>query len=104
MARVTQTTEKAQLDPQFHPLYDRVQAPNARRADVSDAVINAIRDRSSSGRSEDRADIVSFAQQLATGSRVDNATFERLKDRHSVRWLVELTATAGHYGLITLTT
>ena len=161
MARVTQITEKSQLDPQFHPLYDRiaaargrvagpysillhspgitdpidrvaaalreeselsaqdfvltalavarakdclfvwsVQAPNARRAGVSDSVINAIRDRSSSGLSDDQADIVSFAQQLATGSRVENATFDRLRDRHGVRWLVELTATAGHFGLI----
>ena len=77
-----------------------VQAPNARRAGVSEEAIAALRDRKTSGLSEDQADIASYAQQLATGSRVDQATFDRLKDRHGVRWLVELTATAGHFGLI----
>ena len=77
-----------------------VQAPNARRAGVPDAVITAIRDRTSAGLSEDQADLVSYAQQLANRNRVDQATFDRLKDRHGVQWLVDLTVTAGHFGLI----
>jgi 4-carboxymuconolactone decarboxylase len=77
-----------------------VQAPNARRAGVSEDVITAIRDRTSTGLNADQTDIVSFAQQLATANRVDAATFDRLKQRHGVRWLVELTTTAGHFGLI----
>jgi 4-carboxymuconolactone decarboxylase len=161
MARVEQITEKAQLAPEFHYLYDRiaqargqvggpysillhtpgvadkvdalsaalrhdsqltaaefvltalgvarakdcvfvwsVQAPAARRAGVSEEVIAAIRAGSSTGLTEDQADIVSFAQQAAGGNRVDQAIFDRLKTRHGVRWLVELTTTAGHFGLI----
>ncbi|MBV9583222.1 MAG: carboxymuconolactone decarboxylase family protein [Chloroflexi bacterium] len=77
-----------------------VQAPNARRAGVSDEAIRSIRNRQSNGLTEDQADIVSYAQQLASANRVDAAIFERLKSRHGVRWLVELTTIAGHFGLI----
>jgi hypothetical protein len=64
-------------------------------------VIAAIRDRSSGTLSEDQADIVSYVQQVIAGNRVDAATFERLEQRHGVRWLVELTTTAGHFTLPT---
>jgi len=77
-----------------------VQVPNARRAGISDDVIAAVRDRTSSGLSDDQRDIVSYATQLATANRVDAQTFERLKQRHGARWLVELTIVAGHFGLI----
>jgi alkylhydroperoxidase family enzyme len=77
-----------------------VQAPNARRAGLSEDVIAGVRDRQLSSLSEDQADIVSFAQQLASANRVDAATFDRLQQRHGVRWLVELTTIAGHFGLI----
>ena len=77
-----------------------VQAPNARRAGVSDEAIAAIRERRTESLTEDQKDIVSYAQQLVTGNRVDAGTFNRLKDRHGVRWLVELTIIAGHFGSI----
>jgi 4-carboxymuconolactone decarboxylase len=77
-----------------------VQAPNARRAGLGEDVISAVQERRSDGLNEDQADIVSYVQQLATSSRVDAATFDRLKERHGVRWLVELTVIAGHFGLI----
>jgi len=77
-----------------------VQAPNARRAGVSDAAIAAIGQRRSDGLSEDQADIVSYVQQLVGANRVDQAIVDRLLARHGARWLVELTATAGHFGLI----
>ncbi len=77
-----------------------VQAPNARKAGVSDETIAAIRDRKRDGLSEDQADLVGYVSQLASGTRVDQGTFERLKERHGVRWLVDLTVAAGHFGLI----
>jgi len=77
-----------------------VQAPAARRAGLSDDVINAVRDRSSAGLSDDQTDIVSFAQQLAGANRVESGVFNRLRECHGVRWLVELTTIAGHFGLI----
>lgn len=77
-----------------------VQAPAARRAGLSDQVISAVRDRTSDGLTEDQADIVSYAQQVVAANRVDQAVFDRLSQRHGTRWLVELTVTAGHFGLI----
>jgi hypothetical protein len=50
--------------------------------------------------SEEEADLVSYAQQVVSRNRVDDAVFKRLEQRHGVRWLVELTAVAGHFGLI----
>src|ERR1051326_5613427 len=161
MARVNQTTEKAQLADEYHALFDRiaaargqvggpysillhspvvadkvdalsaalrsdselsaeefvltalavarakdclfvwsVQVPRARQAGVSDAAINAVRDRALSGLSADQAAIVSYAQQVISSNRVDQDVFDGLVQRHGVRWLVELTVTAGHFGLI----
>jgi 4-carboxymuconolactone decarboxylase len=77
-----------------------VQAPNARRNGVSEEAIAAIKERRTTALTEDQSDIVSYAQQVVTSNRVDADTFTRLKDRHGVRWLVELTTIAGHFGLI----
>jgi 4-carboxymuconolactone decarboxylase len=77
-----------------------VQAPNARRAGVSDQAIAAIGQRSTSGLSADQADLVGYAQHATSQSRVDQALFDRLRERHGVQWLVDLTVTAGHFGLI----
>jgi 4-carboxymuconolactone decarboxylase len=77
-----------------------VQAPNARRAGVADEAIAAIGARRTDGLSADEADIVGYAQQVVGANRVDQALFDRLRERHGVRWLVELTTTAGHFGLI----
>lgn len=77
-----------------------VQAPSARRAGLSEEAIEAVRHSRTEGLSEDQADIVSYAQQVVAGNRVDQATFDRLRERHGTPWLVELTATAGHFGLI----
>ncbi|HLZ31097.1 MAG TPA: carboxymuconolactone decarboxylase family protein [Chloroflexota bacterium] len=161
MARIEQITEKAQLAPEYHSLYDRiaqargqvggpysillhapavadkvdalaaslradslltpqefvlaalgvarardclfvwsVQAPAARRVGISEAAIAAVRDRTATGLSDDQADVVKFVGQVVGGPRVDQQVFDRLKERHGERWLVELTAVAGHFGLI----
>jgi len=68
-----------------------VQAPNARRAGLSEDVIASIRGRRTAGLSDDQADIVSYAQQVVSGNRVAADLFERLHQRHGTRWLVELT-------------
>ena len=161
MARVEQITQKAQLAPEHHALYDRiaqsrgqvggpysillhspgvadkvdalsaalraesqlspqefvlvalsvartkdclfvwsVQAPAARRANVSDDVIEAVRTRTASGLDAAQRDIVDYAAQVVGGNRVDEALFQRLCTARGVRWLVELTTVAGHFALI----
>lgn len=77
-----------------------VQAPNARRAGVSDEAIAAIRQHRSDHLTEDQADIVSYAQQVVAENRVEQGLFDRLNQRHGTKWLVGLTTTAGHFALI----
>lgn len=77
-----------------------VQVANARRAGLSDEVVAAVRDRSTRGLGPDQRELVDYVQQLVGTNRVDPETFERLREHHGVRWLVELTATAGNFELI----
>ena len=77
-----------------------VQAPRRAAGGDLDAVITAVRDRAETGLTDDQADLVSYAGQVTGGNRVDQALFDRLEAAHGARWLVELTAVAGHFGLI----
>jgi 4-carboxymuconolactone decarboxylase len=77
-----------------------VQAPNARRIGVADEIIAAIGARRTDGLSGDERDLVDFAQDVVSGTRIAAELFDRLRAAHGDRWLVELTATAGHFALI----
>jgi 4-carboxymuconolactone decarboxylase len=77
-----------------------VQAPNARRAGLSEEAIAAIRDGNTDGLTADQVDLVNYAQQVVSANRVEADLFERLNQRHGTPWLVGLTTTAGHFGLI----
>ncbi|HLF77404.1 MAG TPA: carboxymuconolactone decarboxylase family protein, partial [Dehalococcoidia bacterium] len=67
-------------------------APAARREGIADASIFAVRDRSElAALAVDERDIVHYARQLLRTHRVSQALFDRLRDAHGVRWLVELT-------------
>ena len=73
----------------------------ARRAGVPDATIDLLRakgDASSLG--EDERDIVNYTRQLVGANRVDQALFDRLQKRHGTPWLVELTAFAGYFQML----
>jgi 4-carboxymuconolactone decarboxylase len=45
----------------------------------------------------DEADIVSFVRQLLRNNRVESELFQRLCERHSERWVVDLVATIAHF-------
>jgi 4-carboxymuconolactone decarboxylase len=73
----------------------------ARRAGVREEAIDAIRAR------QDPAilpvgerEIVAYAEQLIRHNRVDQVTFDALKNRYGVQWLVELTAAANYYSIL----
>jgi 4-carboxymuconolactone decarboxylase len=73
----------------------------ARRAGVPEATIDLLRakgDPASLG--EDERDIVTYTRQLVRANRVDQALFDRLQKRHGTQWLVELTAAAGYFGML----
>jgi 4-carboxymuconolactone decarboxylase len=76
-------------------------APAARTAGVSEAAVQAVRDGRETARlSEDERDVVDYVRQLLRAARVDQPLFDRLRDRHGVTWLVELTCLVGHYGIV----
>ena len=77
------------------------QVAAARRAGVREEVIDVIRAKGNPATlpAEER-DIVAYAQQLVQKNRIDQATFDALKQKHDVQWLVELTAAATYYGFL----
>lgn len=77
-------------------------APAARRDGVPDATIALVRNSGdTSSLTPDEADVIEFTRQVLRAHRVTQALFDRLRDRHGVPWLVELTALIGHYRIIT---
>jgi 4-carboxymuconolactone decarboxylase len=77
-------------------------APAARKAGASDAAVTAVRDRNDlTSLPAAERDIVDYVRQLLRTNRVTQPLFDRLRDQHGVRGLVELTALVGHYGIVT---
>src|SRR5437667_8814671 len=73
----------------------------ARRAGVPEATIDILRakgDPASLG--DDERDIVTFTRQLVRNNRIDQAVFDRLQNGHGTQWLVELTAAAGYFAML----
>jgi 4-carboxymuconolactone decarboxylase len=73
----------------------------ARRAGVPEATIDLLRakgDPASLG--QDERDIVSYVRQLIRTNRPDHAVQARLRERHGVQWLVELTAAANYFSFL----
>jgi 4-carboxymuconolactone decarboxylase len=77
-------------------------APAARKAGVSDAAVTVVRDRGDlAGLGTAERDVVDYVRQLLRTNRVATPLFERMREQHGVRGLVELTALVGHYGIVT---
>ena len=77
------------------------QVAAARRNGVREALIDIIRAKGDSGkRPQGEREIVNYARQLMRTNRVEQATFDALKNRFGVQWLVELTAAVGYFALV----
>ena len=77
------------------------QVAAAQRAGVPQATIDLLRAKGDpSSLPADEADVVSFVRQLMRTNRTDKAVFDRLKERHGVQWLVELTTIANYYAML----
>ena len=73
----------------------------ARRNGIRDEVLDVIRTKADPARlAEDERDVVVYARQLMRGNRVDQALFDKLKDRHGPTWMVEVTAAALYFALV----
>ena len=73
----------------------------ARRNGLREEVIDLLRAKGDPGPlpAEER-EIVTYTRQLMRTNRVDQAAFDALKNRHGVQWLVELTAVANYFAML----
>ena len=77
------------------------QVAYARRNGVAEEVIDLIRAKGDPGAlSPEERDIVTYVRQLMRTNRVDQPTFDALQKRFGAQWLVELTAAAGYYAML----
>lgn len=73
----------------------------ARRAGISEPTIDLLRAKGDpSSLPQDERDVVTYTRQLVRTNRADQAVQDRLKERHGVQWLVELTAAANYFSFL----
>src|SRR5213592_2286611 len=73
----------------------------ARRNGLRDEVIDLIRAKGDpSALPAEERDLVIYTRQLMRTNRVDQAVFDVVQKRHGVQWLVELTAAANYFALL----
>jgi len=79
------------------------QTGSARRQDVPESTISAIRERHTRDVPADDAQIIDFTRRLIQHHRVDDATVLALRQRFGERGLIELTGTIGYYAMLAMT-
>ncbi len=73
----------------------------ARRAGVREAAIDLIRAKGDpAGLPQEEREIVAYTRQLIRTNRADQAAFDALQKRYGTKWLVELTAAANYFALL----
>jgi 4-carboxymuconolactone decarboxylase len=73
----------------------------ARRNGLGEEVIDLLRAKNDPGKlPADERDIVTYVRQLMRTNRVDQAVFDALKSRHGAQWMVELTAAANYFAML----
>ena len=75
----------------------------ARRLDVPDSTIAAIRERHSRGIPPEDAQIVDATRALLQKHRVDDATAKALRARFGDEGFIQLTGTIGYYAMLAMT-
>jgi len=110
-AAVAGTTDDVLVSPALHELvvlaiayfYDApyqwsAHINRAREVGLSEATIEVARvGGDTSTLDPDDRDVIEYTRQLSTGHHAEQTLFGALRDRHSERWLVELTSTIGLY-------
>jgi 4-carboxymuconolactone decarboxylase len=77
------------------------QAAAARRNGVSEATLAVLRAKGDpAGLPVEEREIVTYVRQLMRTNRVEAATFDALLKRHGERWLVEMTAAASYFAML----
>lgn len=77
------------------------QVAAARRNGLAEDVIDLIRAKGDPRKlPAEEQEIMTFTRQLMRTNRVDQAVFDALRNRHGAQWLVELTAAANYFALL----
>ena len=77
------------------------QVAAARRNGLREEVIDLLRAKGDPGRlADDEREIVTYVRQLMRTNRADQSAFDALQKRHGAQWLVELTAAANYFALL----
>ena len=79
------------------------QTGQARKRNVPESTITAIREKHSRGVPPEDAQIIDFTRELIHRHRVDAETMKALQKRFGDEQLVELTGTIGYYSLLAMT-
>jgi 4-carboxymuconolactone decarboxylase len=73
----------------------------ARRNGLGEDVIDLLRAKGDPGKlPTDERDIVTYVRQLMRTNRVDQKAFDALKSRHDEQWMVEMTAAANYFAML----
>jgi 4-carboxymuconolactone decarboxylase len=78
------------------------QTGQARRQNVPESTITAIREKHSRGVPAEDAQIIDFTRELIRKHRVDDATMKALLERFGKEQLIELTGTIGYYSMLAM--
>ena len=78
------------------------QTGSARRQNVPESTITAIREQHSRGVPPEDAQIIDFTRELIRKHRVDDATMKALVERFGKEQLIELTGTIGYYSMLAM--
>jgi 4-carboxymuconolactone decarboxylase len=79
------------------------QTGGARRQDVPEETITAIRENHLRGVPPEDAEIIEFTRQLLRRHRVDEASFKKMQTRFGNDGLIQLTGAIGYYSLLAMT-
>ena len=79
------------------------QTGGARRQNVPESTITAIREKHTRGVPAEDAQIIDFTRQLLQRHRVDAATFQAVRQRFGDHGLIELTGSIGYYAMLAMT-
>lgn len=89
---------------EFEALYVwGAQTGGARRQNVPESTITAVREKHSRGVPAEDAQIIDFTRELLTRHRVDDATAQALIKRFGNEQFIELTGSIGYYSLLCMT-
>jgi 4-carboxymuconolactone decarboxylase len=79
------------------------QTGGARRLNVPESTITAIREKHSRGLPPEDAQIVDFTRQLMRDHRVDDATAKAMRARFGDDQFIQLTGAIGYYSMLAMT-